>query len=1013
MRTSGAVGLTMAVCALLAARGSRAAEVESMRLAKEGRSRVCVVVEGSPGEIVRAAAEDLRRCLSRAIGAEVALADPAAPAPTPLAIHVATRRGPEVEGLSRDGCLLRTQGRVLLIAGATDVGASNGVYTFLTEQVGVRWLAPDPLYEVIPERPDLALPRLNRKRSPDFRYRMLVGVPGQAGRDWERRNRQDVDDRGIARFGFGHNVHTFLSPEAYGKEHPEYFAMIDGRRKVPLKGGWDSTNPCFTNPAVIAIAAEAATRYFRENPERDTFPVSINDTADHCRCPRCAELDAGLPPGQGGVDAFSGSYFHFVAEVAKRVARTNPGKYVGCFPYWPVYPLPPRMPRLPNNVVIQLTQDSGQQHDARYRRAERAHWVAWAGKVSTIGRYDYYDLGWLTPRCFPHLAAADIKFLRAHGCDGFYCGIAPNWSVLGPQVYVAARLLWDASLNPDRLLDDYCGALFGPAAPEMRRFYAVLERYWMQPRPARWFEGLAGITTELTIVNGPLIEEARQCLARARRAVSGVALRRVEDVEARFRLPYLLVKMQAEARALAERPVQSRADLDALAGDIVAVLALMPEARATYARDWQPDPNYSASYYGPESVRGRLRDWAHERDRWLRTAVGRATSFVATLPSGERDAAWQSFRAALLAADPALGAAALARDLRAEFDRSDAADHDGRGGSESLNTNGELAWGESYRLIAYMEMYRATDDRDYLRRLVAHFDRVLGNRDDALGKVDAYAGRPLAGWGSERYSDGKWHAWIVHTGMILAGPAEFVRVVGSEAALRGEFGAKAAEYSARIAESIGDADAAWRTGPDPDEGWYFGAHPGKLLPLNQQNALGVVLLEMYRATGNPAYRDKVERLARFFHRRLRYPHSDYYDWAYWPGEHDDGRGSEDISHAGINVQFAAECAADGIVFTRSDAVRLARTWLQMVRRPDGTWAGTVGGTGDGAPYMPFSAGNWLVLSPLIPDHLAARLYGDALGAFVEQPTRGPGELLGIARLLRLAQPSSAPRGGRS
>src|SRR5579872_4399732 len=106
------------------------------------------------------------------------------------------------------------------------------------------------------------------------------------------------------------------------------------------------------------------------------------------------------------------------------------------------------------------------------------------------------------------------------------------------------------------------------------------------------------------------------------------------------------------------------------------------------------------------------------------------------------------------------------RDYRAEFDRSDQAINAGRGYSESRNNNGELGWQESYLLMAYMDMYRATKATTYLHRLISQFDRVLKNRDDVLGLADAYAGKPLAGWGSDAYSGGKWHVWMVHTGMI-------------------------------------------------------------------------------------------------------------------------------------------------------------------------------------------------------------------------------------------------------
>lgn len=342
------------------------------------------------------------------------------------------------------------------------------------------------------------------------------------------------------------------------------------------------------------------------------------------------------------------------------------------------------------------------------------------------------------------------------------------------------------------------------------------------------------------------------------------------------------------------------------------------------------------------------------------------------------------------------------RDFRGEFDRSDRSIFDGKGYSDQDNQTGVLAWSESYLLMAYVEMYRATKDPDYLRRLVSHFDRILTNRDDVRGKVEAYAGKPLAGWGSSSYSDNKWHVWIVHTGMITAAPAEFVRLVAEERSLKSEFGAKGREYQARIEESLRDAEPYWRSGPAKDEGYYYGAHVAAALPVNQQNALGLTLIAMAKATGNRTYRDHAERLARYFKRRLRPVTNGAYDWAYWPRPDKDGKGSEDISHAGINVLFAARCEQERIVFNREDLSRFAETWLRKVLQPDGTWAGTVAGTGDGKPYMPFSASMWSSLCSRLPEDKGRALFADTLRAFANEGPHSMSLLLGIARLAALA-----------
>ncbi|MEN8254629.1 MAG: hypothetical protein ABFR33_04080 [Verrucomicrobiota bacterium] len=56
-----------------------------------------------------------------------------------------------------------------------------------------------------------------------------------------------------------------------------------------------------------------------------------------------------------------------------------------------------------------------------------------------------------------------------------------------------------------------------------------------------------------------------------------------------------------------------------------------------------------------------------------------------------------------------------------------------------------LAWGESYTLSSYLNMYEATQDTKHLDSFVSHFDIMVGNMDDA--DADGYDG-----WDTGRYS---------------------------------------------------------------------------------------------------------------------------------------------------------------------------------------------------------------------------------------------------------------------
>ena len=313
------------------------------------------------------------------------------------------------------------------------------------------------------------------------------------------------------------------------------------------------------------------------------------------------------------------------------------------------------------------------------------------------------------------------------------------------------------------------------------------------------------------------------------------------------------------------------------------------------------------------------------------------------------------------------------------FDRQVAADSASR--PLRNNDSGGLAWGASYVLTAYAEMIAATEDPRYAARFVTLADGVLALRDDRRNVKDEFRGKVVPAWSSTKYTKDKRYAWAVHTGMLTYPMARFSAVVLGSDTLRPSFEKDARRILAAVLESVAVHDAEWRDGPKDGEGYLYCLHLKKYLPLNQQNALGRTWIALDDALkhagtksagatgGSPAsasnssrgkaradklpvapgrFRGKVEKLARFFKRRLRHDEKlDAYGWAYWPGLDNKGKGAEDISHAAINADFAVLCHQRGIVFDKQDMARFKATLTKRVWTKGGAIANTVEGEGKG------------------------------------------------------------------
>ncbi|MCX5660189.1 MAG: hypothetical protein NTW19_10775 [Planctomycetota bacterium] len=160
-------------------------------------------------------------------------------------------------------------------------------------------------------------------------------------------------------------------------------------------------------------------------------------------------------------------------------------------------------------------------------------------------------------------------------------------------------------------------------------------------------------------------------------------------------------------------------------------------------------------------------------------------------------------------------------------------------------------------------------------------------------------------------------------------------------------------------------------------------------------------MELWAAGLGDAHRERATKLAAFLRRRILSRPDGTVDWAYRPPllEPFDQSGSEDISHAGVNVDFMALCVREGILFTRAELERVAETFLRVVRLPDGRFSDNVNGTGDTNAYADVIAlwGRLAVVRPEVADVIEAHARRR------EPPMAAPFSLLTLAMLAHLGR----------
>ena len=553
------------------------------------------------------AVTDMRRVVEKMSGAVLMAATDGEQDSAGCQIHIGstqfvTHRGLQPEHLPVNGYRIVTTDEGgeprLVIAAATSLGVSHGVYDLLANELGVVWGMANPLFEDIPIQPDISVQEQDCVERPAFGFRVFSGVDPI----WLRRNRVDDGSRQLPFYGHGHNLFNVFPPSQYA-DHPEYYAMLEGERQIPEQDGHTRVQPCLSNPEVIRITIETVRRFFDENPGVSTYSLCPNDSPDFCECQSCLALDDGVPEYRGR-RMNSDSYFHYINAVATELLKTHPDRYVSAYAYWTTELVPRAIPLLPPNVVIYLTQDSSQYYDNAYEQRDHDILEQWSKVAHHLAVYDYYGLGWFAPRYFPGVVARTLPYLPTVNVKGFYCESYPYWSHMAPQLYLATRLLWDTSVDAESVLDEWYNRMFREVGSDMRRYYESLERGWMdRSREGQWFLGLDRLHVQLAEWPAASRDEAWGHLNRAYdRAADDLTRQRVEYVRWGNQFAFQLSIVLERVHSLEENQSNRYAELTDLLGQVAQTMAL-------FQAHIESDLTYGSAYYQGERATSQLSWW--------------------------------------------------------------------------------------------------------------------------------------------------------------------------------------------------------------------------------------------------------------------------------------------------------------------------------------------------------------------------------------------------------------------
>jgi hypothetical protein len=497
-------------------------------------------------------ADELTRCLAASFGQPIPLADPKRKVrgAVDLVLHLDVLAKLEREEFE----VTAAENRIELRA-RTVPAMFHAVYWFLEQAIGARWLWPGKLGEVIPRHRDCSFPAGHWRESPDFAWRSvgtqgsfyeavdylstLHGVHGlpRSYLDefalWCRRNRF-----GGLNIADGHRWAEIAPADKFGAKHPDWYALVDGKRDNVYFNGKHHNQPCLANPAVTDRMVEYVTAYLEANPHLDGYSIALNDADLPCQCEKCLALD---PPEEQELNAAGNATFHQAVteqktaaaqrsitdrvfwqanQVAERVLARFPGKMLLIHLYGH-YREPARREKLHPGIIGQYCVLGYSFWDDAVREAQTNLIQRMAGCVPSLGIYEYYSNGaWPdTHRLFPELVESTIRAYHAAGARYFATQPSFGFAVGGLTYYIASRCLWDVETRSAEVVNDVCKSGFGPAAKHIRRYFDAFARRWRETRSARALPAApSGMLSVGLMYSDEFLSAREQELAAAHRA---------------------------------------------------------------------------------------------------------------------------------------------------------------------------------------------------------------------------------------------------------------------------------------------------------------------------------------------------------------------------------------------------------------------------------------------------------------------------------------------------------------
>ena len=461
-------------------------------LADHGQSRYTIVIAKDASPTVKRAAQELADDLMQISGAALPVVNEKPRGP---AIFVGASpflpsgfRKIQLDTLPSEGFVVHTDRRSLYLAGHDDRGTLYAVFSFLEDHLGARWYAPDAT--ALPHQDVVRVPDLTERKGPAFSYRDTDEAIVFGNALWDahlRLNGVSVPDQadlgGINRlFNGAENFYSLVPPSRYFADHPDFYSLVEGKRKSS-----PDSQLCLSNPDLFKVVVDALVAEAQANPKELTLGLSPNDARDgSCQCDACRAADAkfGSP---------AGTLLDFVNRVAAAVQAALPDRKIWvetlAYQYTEKAPMAGSIAPADNVLVCLAPIYACDGHplasDPQNRKSNEAL-LAW-NKVAPghlqVWHYVTNFAHYLQPYPDWDELGADMAYYQANGVSGMFCegDYQGNCELQTMRTWVMAHLFWNPHQDVWALVRDFCDGYYGKAGRDLFAYLRLFHDRLQQP----------------------------------------------------------------------------------------------------------------------------------------------------------------------------------------------------------------------------------------------------------------------------------------------------------------------------------------------------------------------------------------------------------------------------------------------------------------------------------------------------------------------------------------------------